>query len=80
MKQRMTSIILLTTATITQANTDETQIMRLLNPTFEELQSEFVGGQVVCYKGLQDELIEKALDKHFHRIEFMNFLDEREGK
>jgi hypothetical protein len=75
----MTNIILLTTVVVTQA-TDGTQMMRRLNPKFEELQSKFVGGQVIYYKGLPNKLIEKVLDKYFHHIEFMSFVNEGENK
>jgi len=52
----------------------ETQAHRLLKPSFQELQSEFVFQQVHTYRCADAALIEKALDNQFERIEFMQFL------
>lgn len=58
-----------------QAGATETQVARLLKPTFQELQSEFVFGEVFTYADVPERLIEQALDAQFHRIEFMRFVD-----
>ncbi len=80
MKPKILSVIILNTAVITTVGADESQIMHLLHPTFEELQTEFVFGEVTCYFDVPDEVIDKALDKHFHRIEFMYFAEEEVSK
>ena len=52
----------------------ETELNRLISPGFEELQSEFIFDSVICYKNIPEKIINKALDKHFNRIEHMCFL------
>ncbi len=51
-----------------QSPVEESEINRLVSPTFYELQSEFVWGTITCYSNISDELIEHALNKHFGRI------------
>ena len=52
---------------------NETQLFHLLHPTFEELISEVIEQRVTNYISISDEVIDEALDKHFHRIEYMSF-------
>lgn len=52
---------------------EEWQVQRLSNPTFEELKSEIIFGTITNYFGISDAMIDKALDMHFMRIEYMSF-------
>ena len=55
---------------------EEWQIMRLLHPTFEELQDEQVFSIITCYQDISDDIIAEALDSQFDRIEYMCFSEE----
>ncbi len=70
---------LLITNNVSASNSEmEWQINRLLSPSYEELQSEFVFGIVTNYKNVPENLINFALDRQFNRIEFMSFSQEAE--
>lgn len=68
------TLLLSTSATaLQQSSVEDSEINRLVSPTFYELQSEFVWGTVTCYSNIPDKLIENSLNKHFERIQFMSF-------
>ena len=77
MKDILLATTLVALSTLSHA-ADEAQRLRLLEPTFEELQTELVFGDVVTYVGVEDALIERAMDEQFHRIEYMRFVDTAE--
>lgn len=49
------------------------KVNRLLNPTDADRVSE-AKGRVMIYSGLTDKDVERALDRHFDRIEHMMFV------
>lgn len=49
------------------------QLRRLMQPTQHELRNEGLG-RVYVYDGLTDREVERALNEHFGRIEFMMFM------
>lgn len=82
-KNLINTVILTLTMNVASASNLDTESLkaRLLSPSFPELQSEFVFGDITCYDRLDDETIKKGLNKHFERIQFMAFDDcSTEGK
>ncbi len=67
------TLFLSTSVMALQSSAEESEINRLVSPTFYELQSEVIWGTITCYRNMSNDLIEHALNKHFERIEFMSF-------
>jgi len=73
-KTILLSLILTIISQTTSASLNyEWQIYRLLSPTFSELQSEAVDGEITTYLCIPDEIISQALNDQFERIEYMTF-------
>ena len=69
------SALCMSTITASASNLNsESDINRLISPSFAELQSEYIFKSVTCYEDVPDKLIDRILDKHFQRIEFMCFI------
>ena len=67
----------LASPTMADGSNDGFQYNALFNPTEAQLKAE-ARGRVMIYNGLDDEAVERALDKQFDRIEHMMFIRTRQ--
>ena len=74
MKNTLLASAILLISTLSNAQESyERDLVNLLSPSYEQLVNEYVWQQINCYKNIDEEIIDIALEKHFERIQFFCF-------